>query len=159
MKTKILTGLVLGLGLGLAAQAATSMPKVAKPYQSSFKAAWKQVEAGELPVYECTHVATMAARDMDNPKMAADAKKAFKACYVDSFLRYSEAYFGLRNNAEMDTQSGKPYGCRLYKQYAEGHVTSLQSYLHRIGYSAAELNAEIDSKLVKVAAQCQVSLD
>lgn len=27
MKTKILTGLVLGLGLGLAAQAATSMPK------------------------------------------------------------------------------------------------------------------------------------
>lgn len=157
MKMKVVSACAIGLALSGLARAEVEMPAVAEPYQKSFQAAWRQVGAGELPVYECTHVAMVAARKLEDPQTVEDARKAFKACYVDSIVRYSEAYFALRNNADI-AEDGKPYGCNMYEQYIKGHVASLEAYLDRMGFSASELNAEITQRLDKVPASCGVEL-
>lgn len=147
----ILSGLVQGAS-------ATAMPQVAEPYQQSLQKAWAQVSRGELPVYECTQLAGHAAREMPDKNAVAAARQAYKACYVDAAVRYSDAYFKLRNNAQL-TEDNKPLGCTMYSRYIKGHVASLASHLDTFGFSAAELNSEITQKLDATSAQCQVDLN
>lgn len=158
MKVKALSVCVLGLALGGIAQASeVPMPRVADIYQQSFTAAWNQVSRGELPVYECTHVAGIASRMVKDEKTAADARQAYKACYVDSIVRFSDAYFTLHHHAEI-ADSGKPYGCDMYGRYLQGHVTSLETLAERFGYTTSELNGEISTRLNDLAQACEVEL-
>ncbi len=47
----------------------------------------------------------------------------------------------------------------MYSRYIKGHVVALESYLDKIGFTAAELNAEIGQKLDTVSASCEVDLN
>lgn len=155
MKLRILSFGVLALSM--TAQAEQPMPTLAAPYQTSFQAAWNQVSQAELPVYECTQVVGIASREVKNQNTSADANRAYKACYVDSILRYSETYFQKLHHAEL-AADGKPYGCDMYARYLQGHVGSLEVLAERFGYEAHALNQEILSQLDGSAARCNVQL-
>lgn len=157
MKLKMLSVCVLGLTLGGLAQAAEPMPKVAEPYQKSFSAAWTKVAEGELPVYECTHVIGVAAKNLDVAANAEAARQAYKACYVDSAVRYSEAFFTLHQNDTIG-DDGKPIGCSMYDRYLNGHIGSMVVQAPKFGFAAEELNQEILQRVNKVAASCEVKL-
>lgn len=157
MKAKVLSLCLLGLVAGGVAHAEESMPKVALEYQQGFQAAWDTSAKGELPVYECAFVAGVAAIHIEEKKEVEEARKAYKACYVDTAVRYSAAYFALRNNAEPG-EDGKPLGCTMYARYINGHISALESYLKPFGFTASALNAEITQRLDAVSASCEVDL-
>lgn len=157
MKAKVLSLCLLGLVAGGVAQAEEAMPKVAVEYQKGLQAAWDASAAGELPVYECAYVAGVAAIHVEEKKEVEEARKAYKACYVDTAVRYSEAYFKLRSNAELG-EDGKPLGCTMYAKYINGHVSALESYLKKFGFTADELNAEIGQRLDATSSRCEVDL-
>jgi|SRR5690554_3219658 len=158
MNVKMLSVCMLGVVLAGPALADAAMPGVAEPYLKSFQGAWEKSSEGDLPVYECTHIAGLAAKHVAEKATAAAARQAYKACYVDAALRYSEAFFKLHSNAVI-TDDGKPLGCQMYSRYIKGHVVALESYLDKIGFTAAELNAEIGQKLDTVSASCEVDLN
>ncbi len=156
MKVKVLSACVLGLALGGLAQAA-DMPEVAEPYQKSFGAAWAKVVEGELPVYECTHVVGMAAKNVQEQATAEEARKAFRACYVESAVRYSDAFFKLHQNDTIG-DDGKPIGCSMYNRYLNGHVGSMEVQAEKFGFAAADLNDEILQRVNETAASCKIRL-
>lgn len=157
MKAKVLTAALLGLGLTSLAHAQDSMPKVAQPFQTSMQAVWKQVTKAELPVYECTQVVGTASRMVADGKNINDARQAFRACYVDSAVRFSEAYFKKLHHAEL-AENGKPYGCDMYSRYLKGHVGSMETQVERFDLKADELNQEILSRINSTAQSCETSL-
>lgn len=159
MKMKSLLAATLLLTAGSLTHAAEAgMPQLAEPYQKSFQAAWEQVNAGELPVYECMHVVGVAAKQVGDPATAESARQAFRACYVDAILRYSDTYFKLRHNAEI-SDDGKPYGCNMYDRYLKGHVVSMESQVEKLGYNVSALNRDVLDTLNESAKLCQVELD
>lgn len=157
MKAKLLSACILSLALGGLAQAGQAMPNVAQPYQKSFNAAWIKVTEGELPVYECTHVIGVAAKNVEQSTTAEAARQAFKACYVDSAVRYSDAFFKLHQNDKIG-DDGKPIGCNMYDRYLNGHVGSMVSQVPKFGFTAEGLNEEILQRINEVAASCQIKL-
>lgn len=157
MQAKTLAATVLGLMLAVPVMAGDAAPQVAEPYQKSFGMAWDKVNEGELPVYECIHVADIAAREAAKPAALADARQAYKLCYVDLAVRYSDTFFQRNNNAET-VENGKPRGCTMYERYLRGHVVSLEARLDVLGFNAAELNREITGQLGAVPASCGITL-
>lgn len=157
MKTSLITAAILGVVLGAPVIAGEAVPQVSQPYQESFSKAWNKVNTGELPVYECIHVADVAAREATNKNAVAEARNAYRLCYVDSALRYSQTYFDLHSNAEIG-DDGKPRGCNMYAVYLRGHVSALEARLPALGFSADELNGEINQRLSGNASKCGFSL-
>ena len=158
MKTKLL---ICAIGLtfsGLAGATTLDKPNLSATYQASFQGAWNKAAAGELPVYECTQISGAATKMLSEKSTAVEAKQAYKACYVDAILNYSEAFFKLNNHASIE-KDGMPYGCSLYSRYLKGHVVSLESYAERFGFSTTELNNEINTRLQEPASLCQVALN
>lgn len=158
MKSKLL---ICAIGLtfsGLAGAATLDKPNLSATYQASFQGAWDKTAAGELPVYECTQIAGAATKMLSEKTTAVEAKQAYKACYVDAILNYSEAFFKLNNHASIE-ENGKPYGCTLYSRYLKGHVVSLEAYAERFGFSTTELNNEINTRLQEPASLCLVVLN
>lgn len=157
MQAKPIVATVLGLVLATPLMASQATPQVAAPYQKSFGMAWDKVNEGELPVYECIHVADIAAREAGQAAALADARQAYKLCYVDAAVRYSDAFFLRNGNAEV-VENGKPRGCTMYERYLRGHVASLEARLDVLGFNAAELNRDITNQLGSVPASCGISL-
>lgn len=157
MKTKLLTAAALGLGLTILGTAQAAAPKVAEPYQRSIEAAWKQVNQAELPVYECVHVAGTAARLAEDPDQIEEARRAYRVCYVDSAIRFSDAFFKKLHHGEL-ADNGKPYGCTDYNRYLRGHVVSLEAQAERLGFNTSELNSEIQAHISDLAKSCEVQL-
>ncbi len=158
MKSKLL---ICAIGLtfsGLAGATTLDKPNLSATYQASFQGAWNKTAAGELPVYECTQIVGTATRMLSEPTTAVEAKHAYKACYVDAILNYSEAFFKLNDHASIE-KDGMPYGCSLYSRYLKGHVVSLETYAERFGFSATQLNHEINTRLQEPASLCQVALN
>lgn len=157
MKLQALSVCVLGLVLGGLVQAAEPMPQLDGPYQKSFTAAWNKAAEGELPIYECTQLIGIAVKNAGEEAEGEAARQAYKACYVDSAVRYSEAFFKLRQNDQAG-DDGKPIGCNMYARYLNGHVGSMVVQAGRFGFTAEELNQEILQRLNEVATSCEVKL-
>lgn len=157
MNTKLLTAAAFGLSLSLLGTAQAAAPKVAEPYQRSIEAAWNQVNQAELPVYECVQVAGTAVRLAEDAKQAEDARRAYRVCYVDSAVRFSDSFFKKLHHGEL-ADNGKPYGCTEYNRYLRGHVVSLEAQAERVGLNPSEMNREIQAQINDLAKSCEVQL-
>lgn len=157
MNTKRLTVVALGLGLSLLGTAQAAAPTVAEPYQRGIEAAWKQVNQAELPIYECIQVAGTAARLAEDVSQTEEARRAYRACYVDSAIRFSDTFFKKLHHGEL-ADNGKPYGCTEYNRYLQGHVVSLEAQAERLGFNTSELNRDIQAQVSDLAKSCEVQL-
>lgn len=160
MKKNILLIFAFGLSLSGLSQAGEHVkPTLSKTYEEMYQAVWNKAGEGELPVYECARVIGTASKMLtDNKDQNNEAQQAYKACYVDAILHYSDAFFELRDNSTIDRDS-KPNGCPLYSRYLTAHVVSLDTYAERFNLTAEELNKQINERLGEAASLCQVALD
>lgn len=160
MKSNKLLVFVISLTLSGWSMAGTiNKPSLSTTYQDSFAAAWSKTEQGELPVYECAQVVGTASKMLSaKEETNLEAQHAYKACYVDAILNYSEAFFKQHNHSAM-ADDNKPNGCSLYARYLTGHVVSLEVYAERFGLSTYDLNQEISEKLREPASLCEVALN
>jgi len=162
MKNKLKTLLILTMSVGLSGLSLADdniKPNLSKTYQESYQAAWDKAGEGELPVYECTRVVTTASKMLsEKEETNIEAQQAYKACYVDAILHYTDTYFKLRDNSTIG-EDAKPNGCSLYSRYLKGHVISLEAYAERFDLTVNDLNNEIHEKLLDTASLCKVDLN
>lgn len=160
MKVKMLLVFVMGLGLsGLSHASASNTLNVSSTYQKSVQVAWNKASEGELPVYECASVVGTASKMVTEKKdKNNEAQQAYKACYVDVFLNYTDAFFALRDNAEI-ADDNKPRGCPLYNRYLKAHTTSLTAYADRFNLNTDDLNNLISEGLSETASLCQSAFE
>ena len=160
MKRK--TSLMLFLSLAVSGWAVAgdiNKPEVSALYQDSFQAAWNKAGEAELPVYECARVVGTATKMLaESSSVKGEAQHAYKACYVDAVLNYTNAFFKLRDNSSIG-DNNKPNGCPLYARYLTAHVVSLEASAERFGFSAHDLNQEINKRLEVPASLCHVELN
>ncbi len=156
MKTKILLVFAMSFGLSSLSQANDNNTlNVSPTYQTRVQIAWDKASEGELPVYECGSVVSAASKMVSEKKdKNNEAQQAYKACYVDVFLHYTDAFFDLRNNTKIG-ENNEPIGCALYTRYLNSYTTSLETYAERFDLSAEKLNKQILANLSEPASLCQ----
>lgn len=157
MKSSKLLICAIGLALsGWSAANAVEQPQLSAIYQESFQKAWSKTAEGELPVYECTQLVGTAKKMLSKPgAAAAEAQQAYKACYVDAILNYTDAFFKAHNRAAI-IEGDKPSGCSSYSRYLLGHVGSLEVYAERFGLTTSDLNQELSARLMEPASLCEI---
>jgi|GEM_PF-4292721 len=160
MKSSKLLICVLGLTLsGWSVAKAVEQPELSATYQDMFQAAWDKAGEGELPVYECTRVVSTASKMLSGQATAAaEAQQAYKACYVDAILNYTDAFFKAHNRAAV-VEGDKPSGCSSYSRYLLGHVGSLEAYAERFDLTVNDLNQEISARLIEPASLCSIEFN
>ncbi|HHX33716.1 MAG TPA: hypothetical protein GX719_00390 [Gammaproteobacteria bacterium] len=161
MKKNMLLILIISFAFSGWSQAnENNKPNLSTTYEQMFQAVWDKAAEGELPVYECERVVGTASKMLSEKKdQNGEAQQAYKACYVDAILHYTDAFFNLRNNSSIDSAENKPYGCELYTRYLTGHVMSLEAYADRFDLSVTDLNKQINERLSETASLCQVELN
>ena len=136
-----------------------NQPSLSITYKERFQLAWDKAGEGELPVYECARVVGTATKILSEDKKSnSEAQQAYKACYVDAILKYTNAFFKMHNRSLLG-ENNKPSGCPSYSRYLTAHVVSLDVYAGRFGLASSDLNNEIKEKLDEPASLCEVSLD
>ena len=160
MKNKMLLICAMSFGLSGWSQASEhAKPNLAEPYQKIFQAVWDTAGEGELPIYQCGSVvgtaSKMLAAKLDKNN---EAQQAYKACYVDALLHFSNAYFALRDNSEIG-ENNKPRGCLLFARYLKMGTSSLAVYADRFDLSLDDLNNQISDGLGEAASLCQNTFD
>lgn len=160
MKNNRLLILMFSFAISGASQASEiTQPDLSKTYQDSFQAAWNKAAEGELPVYECGSVVNTATKMVSQGKdVNNEAQHAYKACYVDVFLHYTNAFFALRDNTAL-AEDNKPIGCELYSRYIKAHIASLDTYAERFDLNTADLNNQLSEKLSPTASLCKIELN
>lgn len=160
MKSNTLLILVLSFAIsGLSQASDVTKPNLSESYQGNFQAAWNKATEGELPVYECGGVINTATKMVSQGKdVNNEAQQAYKACYVDAFLHYTNAFFALRDNTEL-AKDNKPIGCELYSRYIKAHITSLETYAEKFDLSAGDLNNQISENLSATASLCEIQIN
>lgn len=160
MKSKMLLIFVISCGLSGWSQASNNTkPNLAKPYQKSFQAVWDTAGQGEMPIYECGSVVGTASKMVaEKQDKNNEAQQAYKACYVDAFLHYSDAYFALRDNSVIG-EDNKPRGCMLFARYLKMSTSSLAVYADRFNLSLNDLNKQIVDGFGDAASLCENTFD
>ena len=160
MKSNTLLILIFSFAIsGLSQASEITKPDLSDTYQAKFQAAWDKAAEGELPIYECGGLVTTATKMVSQGKdVNNEAQSAYKACYVDAFLHYTNAFFAPRDNKELAADN-KPIGCELYSRYIHAHITSLDIYAERFALNADDLNNQLSEKLSPTASSCQIKIN
>lgn len=160
MKSNTLLILIFSFAIsGLSQASDITKPNLSETYQGNFQAAWNKATEGELPVYECGGVINTATKMVSQGKdVNNEAQQAYKACYVDAFLHYTNAFFALRNNTEL-AEDNKPIGCELYSRYIKTHITSLVTYAERFNLNTDDLNSQLSENLSATASLCEIEIN
>lgn len=107
MKINMLLILVISLVLTGRSDASDHQASgLAKPYQEGVAVAWAQASQGEFPAMTCLQVGGTAARMVAEGKDKNNkARQAFEACYVDTFVHYTNVLFAQDDNADIESMS------------------------------------------------------
>lgn len=131
-----------------------NIPKVAAPYQKSFKEAWDIAGKGQVPTYACAVVVGTADSTLKYGQGdKAEAVQAYEACYVDAFVKFANVYMAQTDNAKLDS-SNRPQGCNKIIVSFAIHSGALGEFVDTFDLDKKTLNEKVRAGLTEPASLC-----